>query len=786
MKVVKKITAFAAIAAMVVTAVPVSGSLSEIKAAAFEALALYDFEAGTGMTHSGIDGTAPVLVNDPERGIVLQFADGSNSQIVTAEQDPSLEEHSYSIKEGSPSSLKFTNPFKGKNLSGATIAMWVKIPTDKAAGITSDGEVDETLSVASGLVGFVDSQERGLVHPDAEDGGMSDQIYSGRTFFGINAQPGVYFKQIHDNYIASVDTEATLADFVGEWEYFAVSITNDGVICYVNGRRVNSSEITMGQRFKGSEEHANAGNDGMPYLLDFLSDNMSYTFGGIKGTHTFVDAKSKRQVTYGKIESNVSGYVGFTGFSGTQAGVCIDDLAFFSKAYSASEMAALYEAAKNSDIGTGGPGVSEEVENPYKVIENDETGIPDENLYKFALKQCDSNQDGVLTVGEAKAAQVLFFTSLPLKNLQGIQYFTGMTTLGLYDCQISDISLLTELHNLRELGLYDNKISDVSPLSGLTNLTILYLGNNNITDVSPLSGLTNLKELTLNDNKITDISGLSGLTNLVTLRLDGNNITDISLLSGLTNLEELWLSDNNIADVSPLAGLTKLWYLDLGDNRITDISALAGLSNLEYLCLNNNKIKDISPLSGLTNLRHLCLDNNEIEDISALSGLLNLEELSLGSTTREYNPNELPASLDESKFILKIDYNYTGSLPEQANIYIPVGEEYAGKKVSFALLKEDKTYEVLEKVTVDWDGYITVPQVNSGSAYIVIVENLLGDTDGDGKITTSDALAILKYVAKIEQDGFINDAADCDKDGKITTSDALAVLKHVAQIEFIK
>ena len=62
---------------------------------------------------------------------------------------------------------------------------------------------------------------------------------------------------------------------------------------------------------------------------------------------------------------------------------------------------------------------------------------------------------------------------------------------------------------------------------------------------------------------------------------------------------------------------------------------------------------------------------------------------------------------------------------------------------------------------------------------------MLGDADGDGKITASDALAILKYVAKIGQDRFVNDAADCDKNGGITASDALAVLKHVAKIELL-
>ena len=347
MKLTKKIIALAAVAAMVITAVPVSESLSEVDAAAFTAVAKYDFENGTGMSSSGISGTAPTVTNDAERGNVLKFAEGASSKVITAATDTSLEKHSYRIDEGSPSALKFPNPFKGKNMSGVTISYWIKVPSEKAAGVT-DGEVDETLGVASGIVGFVDSEVRSVQHPDAEIGGHSDQWYSGRTFLGITAQPCVYFNQIHHNSITSIDTDAKLGYDIGTWKYCAISITNEEVKTYIDGKLIQT-DIAKGKRFLNSDEYENPGNEGMPFLMDFLSDDMGYTFGGKKGTTTVIDDKSKKSVTYGKIESNISAYVGFTGFSGTYEGVCIDDLAFFTKAYGDSDMAALYEAAKVAD-----------------------------------------------------------------------------------------------------------------------------------------------------------------------------------------------------------------------------------------------------------------------------------------------------------------------------------------------------------------------------------------------------------------------------------------------------
>lgn len=314
------------------------------EAAGFTAVAQYDFESGTGMTSSGI-GTAPTVVNDAERGNVLQFSDGSSSSVVTHDTDLSLEEHSWRIEQGSPSSLKFPNPFKNRSLSGATVSFWVKMPNEKAGGVV-DGDVDDGPGISGGLVGFVDSEFRYLRHPDCTYGGHSDDMWGGRSFFGITAKPSAYFAQIHHNWIMAVDPDANLAYDIGTWKYCAVAITNEMIKIYIDGKEVKSTEVNKGKRFLGSEEYKNPGNEGMPFLLDFLSNNMSYTFGGKAGTSILVDKNSKKEVTYGKIDSNVECYVGFTGFSPTYAGTCIDDLTFFTKAFSAGEMTALYEAAK--------------------------------------------------------------------------------------------------------------------------------------------------------------------------------------------------------------------------------------------------------------------------------------------------------------------------------------------------------------------------------------------------------------------------------------------------------
>ena len=155
-----------------------------------------------------------------------------------------------------------------------------------------------------------------------------------------------------------------------------------------------------------------------------------------------------------------------------------------------------------------------------------------------------------------------------------------LDTLDLTSKEISDVTALAELRNLRYLSLNNNQISDISALGGLMNLDSLSLGHNQISDVSALGGLTNLTILTLGSNQIEDISGLAGLTNLGLLDLGHNQISDISALAGLTNLTDLDLFTNQISDVSALGGLTNLVNLRLGQNQIDDFSPVEFVQGL--------------------------------------------------------------------------------------------------------------------------------------------------------------------------------------------------------------
>jgi hypothetical protein len=184
--------------------------------------------------------------------------------------------------------------------------------------------------------------------------------------------------------------------------------------------------------------------------------------------------------------------------------------------------------------------------------------------------------------------------SVEIENKNIIVY---LSECGITDERLLEMVINNEISsNVTNLYLLGNQITDISPLSKLINLKVLDLSCNKIDDLNPLSSLINLRQLYLTDNQITDISPLSELLNLESLDLDDNRISNIFPLSSLTNLGgsygTLILSRNQITDITPLSNLTKLEWLDLRYNQITDFTPLESLTNLTFVTLHDNPATD--------------------------------------------------------------------------------------------------------------------------------------------------------------------------------------------------
>ena len=259
--------------------------------------------------------------------------------------------------------------------------------------------------------------------------------------------------------------------------------------------------------------------------------------------------------------------------------------------------------------------------------------IPDPNLRAVIAEALGKSPNAPITVEEMERLGRLDARNRDIQDLTGLQFAINLRSrLDLRDNQISDISPIAGLTELRELEINRNTISDISPVRGLTNLTLLVLKGNQISDISPITGLINLRRLYLDDNLFSDLSPLRGLTNLEELHFSQNKgVSDLSPLAGLVNLKTIGSWGHSVSDLSPLAGLTELEVINFCGGNISNLTPLAGLTGLKELYIAGEKVSDISPVARLTGLTRLGLDSNDISDISSLVGLTSLKWLRLDS-----------------------------------------------------------------------------------------------------------------------------------------------------------
>ncbi|UCG61328.1 MAG: leucine-rich repeat domain-containing protein [Candidatus Zixiibacteriota bacterium] len=159
---------------------------------------------------------------------------------------------------------------------------------------------------------------------------------------------------------------------------------------------------------------------------------------------------------------------------------------------------------------------------------------------------------GPVTLAELLTLDTLHYYGGGVKNLQGLQYCTNLTSLQLPWGSIEDITPLFTLRKLEKLNLWDNRISSVKPLMLLMRLRHLDLGENEIRDISGINAALSLEWLNLSANPVSDIRTLGNMTRLRDLHLNLCNIVNIDPLSKLTNVRFLALESNSVADLRPL------------------------------------------------------------------------------------------------------------------------------------------------------------------------------------------------------------------------------------------
>jgi len=234
---------------------------------------------------------------------------------------------------------------------------------------------------------------------------------------------------------------------------------------------------------------------------------------------------------------------------------------------------------------------------------------------------------GVLDCNRVCTLRSVSAMGLGVRDLDGLECLTGLTTLSLANNQIEDLTPLSQLPGLVVLDIHENRVSNALPLQSLTNLASLNLADNQLARAIGLEGLVSLNTLDLSDNQLSELSSLRGLVGLQSLSVSNNQIVQVSDLGELVHLQTLSLSNNQIQSVAALSALAELTQLDLSHNQLNTMNDLLGLTRLGFLSLSSNSISDLSQVpsgSGLKQLTSLVLAGNQIRDPSPLSALTSL------------------------------------------------------------------------------------------------------------------------------------------------------------------
>jgi hypothetical protein len=313
---------------------------------------------------------------------------------------------------------------------------------------------------------------------------------------------------------------------------------------------------------------------------------------------------------------------------------------------------------------------------PVAAAGNLDDVIPDEKL-RAAIRDKLNQPYGDLFVIDLQSITSMDVSDRGISDITGLEYCTNLSRIDLSNNSIVNLDALALMHDplagtkLRDVNLANNQISDITPLRELNQIKILNLSGNRIRDLSVFrrdSGSYRVQVLDLSDNGISDLSPLGSLTDISLLMLADNLISDISPLMKVRGLAlgdsvDLYgnpLDETSINEIIPAlrSKWIKVYWGDLtieappvevdlpapevaslpvhlealvrrtldrpqGDILVDEVARFSALD------LSGIGIDRLTGLDSFVNLRHLYLSDNRLEDISPLLALSKLAVVDL-------------------------------------------------------------------------------------------------------------------------------------------------------------
>lgn len=198
-----------------------------------------------------------------------------------------------------------------------------------------------------------------------------------------------------------------------------------------------------------------------------------------------------------------------------------------------------------------------------------------------------------------------------ISTLEDIAKLRNLRQLYIGNQDIADLSALSVLEGLECLGLFNCPVSDISVVEGMKELTQFSLNDcPDVTDLSPLAGCAKLSELVLVNCGARDYSVLASLGDFNFIHMIGID-TELYLpyLEG-KSVRELKLIASGLSTIAQLKGIEGLKVLILEDMDLDSLAGVGELPSLTEMTLADMRWLDLAPLTELASLQTLTLSED--------------------------------------------------------------------------------------------------------------------------------------------------------------------------------
>lgn len=141
-------------------------------------------------------------------------------------------------------------------------------------------------------------------------------------------------------------------------------------------------------------------------------------------------------------------------------------------------------------------------------VQNGYIVFPDPNLEKAIIEALELNTNKV-SLTAAKNATKLIMENKNISSLEGLEYFTGVTTIQLNYNNVRDLTPISKIYVLKNLFIEKNLVTDITPITKLRNIEYINISYNQIKDISGFKTMSRLGTPTITNNPIENYDTLA-------------------------------------------------------------------------------------------------------------------------------------------------------------------------------------------------------------------------------------------------------------------------------------